>query len=73
MLNPLVGHTGGVYALAVGERQGQKVIVSGSGDNSVRIWDSELLHLLQMIYVGARFVVWHSCRHQPLSWERRWD
>ena len=32
-------HTGNVIAVAVGERHGRPVIVSGSGDAMVRVWD----------------------------------
>ena len=37
----LAGHDSGVTALAVGERQGQPVVVSGGGDGVVRVWDIE--------------------------------
>jgi WD40 repeat protein len=61
---PLTGHTGGVTALAVAQRQGQTVIVSGSEDGSIRIWslavyfehpsmDLGSLRLLRTIEVGA--------------------
>ena len=36
---PLTGHYGSVAAVAVGRLGGRDVIVSGSGDNTVRIWD----------------------------------
>ena len=50
---PLIGHTGYVGALAVAERQGRTVIVSGSSDNSIRVWDTQSLGLLRTIDVGA--------------------
>jgi hypothetical protein len=36
----LTGHTGGVHAVAVGRIDGRDVIVSGSNDRSVRVWDA---------------------------------
>ena len=38
---PLRGHNGRVTALALGERSGRAVIVSGSEDSTVRVWDLE--------------------------------
>jgi WD40 repeat protein len=35
----LTGHTGWVNAVAIGRLDGRDVIVSGSQDNSVRVWD----------------------------------
>ena len=35
----LWGHGGGVWSVAVGERDGRAVIVSGGGDGTVRVWD----------------------------------
>ena len=35
---PLTGHDDAVWAVAVGERRGRPVIVSG-GDGTVRVWD----------------------------------
>src|SRR5262249_48886199 len=35
----LTGHTGRVYAVAVGRVGGRAVIVSGSGDATVQVWD----------------------------------
>jgi len=35
---PLVGHDGGVLAVAVGELEGRAVAVSG-GEETVRVWD----------------------------------
>ncbi len=40
-LSPLTGHDGPVHAVAVAKRQGRPVIVSGSGDGTVRVWDLE--------------------------------
>ena len=40
VLGPLTGHDGFVFAVAVGERLGRPVIVSGSGE-TVRVWDLE--------------------------------
>jgi hypothetical protein len=37
---PLTGHTGGVWAVAVGRLGDRDVIVSGSTDASVRVWDA---------------------------------
>jgi WD40 repeat protein len=36
---PLTGHTDFVLAVAVGQLDGRPVIVSGSGDDTVRVWD----------------------------------
>lgn len=44
---------GGVTTRAVAQRQGQTVIVSGSSDNSLRIWDLESSGMVQTIDVGA--------------------
>ena len=41
VLGPLTGHDGEVKAVAVGERHGRPVIVSGSDDRTVRVWDLE--------------------------------
>lgn len=38
-LRVLTGHEDAVYAVAVGERRGQPIIISGSGDGTVRVWD----------------------------------
>ncbi len=35
----MVGHDGGVTALAVAERAGRPVIVSGGDDGTVQIWN----------------------------------
>ena len=35
----LTGHTGAVAAVAVGELDGRPILVSGSRDNTVRVWD----------------------------------
>ena len=40
-LGPLTGHHGEVNAVAVGERNGRPVIVSGGIDRTVRVWDLE--------------------------------
>ena len=53
---PITGHTGGVAALAVAERQGRTVIVSGSNDRTIRVWDLESGEPSRMIDVGAQ--VW---------------
>ena len=37
---PLTGHTGQVIAVAVGRAGDRDVIVSGSGDETVRVWDA---------------------------------
>ena len=37
---PLTGHTGEVYAVAVGRAGDRDVIVSGSQDGTVRVWDA---------------------------------
>ena len=37
---PLAGHTGWVRAVAVGRAGGRDVIVSGSDDGTVRVWDA---------------------------------
>ncbi|MBT8226579.1 MAG: hypothetical protein HKP61_18870, partial [Dactylosporangium sp.] len=37
---PMTGHTDPVAALAVGQLNGQEVIVSGSDDRTVRVWDA---------------------------------
>ena len=37
---PLTGHTRMVVAVALGSVAGREVIVSGSWDNTVRIWGS---------------------------------
>lgn len=36
---PLTGHSGSVMAVAVGRLNGRDVIVSGSNDQTVRMWD----------------------------------
>lgn len=38
---PLSGHTDDVYAVAAAEVDGRRVIVSGAGDRTVRLWDLE--------------------------------
>jgi WD40 repeat protein len=49
VLGPLAGHRGGVSVVAVGERQGRPVIVSGSRDDrTVRVWDLESEHHLAL-------------------------
>ena len=35
----ITGHTGWVHAVATGELDGRPVVVSGSGDGTVRVWD----------------------------------
>ena len=39
MLGPLTGHEGEVWAVATGGGQGWPVVVSGSDDQTVRVWD----------------------------------
>jgi len=41
LLGPLTSHNGRVNTVAVGERRGQPVIVSGSGDGTVQVWGLE--------------------------------
>jgi hypothetical protein len=36
--SPLTGHEVGVWAVAVGELHGRPVVVSGSGDGTMRVW-----------------------------------
>ncbi|GAA2272899.1 hypothetical protein GCM10010149_13670 [Nonomuraea roseoviolacea subsp. roseoviolacea] len=38
-LGPLRGHDGEITALAAGRLDGRPVLLSGSGDNTVRLWD----------------------------------
>jgi WD40 repeat protein len=38
---PLTGHDRSVSAVAVGERHGRPVIISGGADQTVRVWDLE--------------------------------
>jgi len=37
---PLTGHTDWVNAVATGQLDGRTVVVSGSGDQTVRTWDA---------------------------------
>jgi WD40 repeat protein len=37
--DPFTGHTGGVTAVAVGQLEGRTIIVSGSSDQTVRVWN----------------------------------
>src|SRR5574342_410006 len=39
--DPLTGHTGRVWAVAIGRVGDRDVIISGGGDATVRIWDAE--------------------------------
>jgi hypothetical protein len=41
VLGPLTDHHDTVTAVAVGERHGRPVIVSGSKEQTVRVWDLE--------------------------------
>ena len=41
VLGPLTGHKDGVEAVAIGQRQGRPVIISGGMDGTVRVWDLE--------------------------------
>lgn len=40
-LGPLVGHTDGVWDLAVVGAEGERVLVSASADGSIKVWDAE--------------------------------
>ena len=37
--DPLTGHTGPVRVVAMGELDGRPIVVSGSLDETVRVWD----------------------------------
>jgi WD40 repeat protein len=61
----LEGHSSSVESVAMGQRQGRAVIVSGSLDKTVRVWDLETLapvgapleghsHWVQSVAVGQR-------------------
>jgi hypothetical protein len=48
------GHKSWVTAVAVGQRQGKAVIVSGSHDKTVRVWDLESLQPVSRHLVGHK-------------------
>lgn len=59
VLGPLTGHDGTVVMMAVGERHGQPVIISGSDDGrTVQVWDTEVERLATLRV---------ELDHQPMS------
>jgi WD40 repeat protein len=43
--DPFTGHTSPVSAVAFGQLDGRPVVISGSGDRTVRVWDGPLAGL----------------------------
>jgi WD40 repeat protein len=43
---PLNGHTSSIVSVALGGVRGRHLIVSGSNDETVRVWDASTLELL---------------------------
>jgi len=45
---PLVGHTGSVTAVLLSEKDGRPVVMSGSDDGTIRLWDART-HIEQLV------------------------
>ena len=58
MGHPLTGHAGVVWSVAVGVLEGRPVLVSGSGDHTVRVWDLASGDPLGHPLTGHPGVVW---------------